>query len=166
MGNMDPGDFECTIQTVDGGDPVTLAPISEFTGGSMNTNQSSAPNEGPGGKRFGFNFQRSANGCEVSFSVRDTSIDLPTLINLCRKQRVVSISIRAVRNKSQYDQGEVIGFETPRAVMTMDSIMRGRGDAEDTTFSASGIGWQIYLKGETDTDEVISHPEPASETVA
>lgn len=122
--------------------------VAQFTGADFDTVQSVSPNEGPAGVHFGFNFQRKANGCNIGFTVRQTSPDLPRLAELARTQKVIDITCQVIDNLGQYDPDEPIGFSTGKAVITMRGLPMGRGDATDVTFSAIGIGYRlIYQAG-------------------
>lgn len=139
--SFDPTDFDLMIQAVAG-----ATPIEQFTGGDVDVNQSVSFNEGPGGRVYGHNTQRRANGVTVSFTVRQTSPHMKKLMELVRDQKATTITIMANRNLEEYDNDEPIGFTCPKAMLMQQGVSYGRGEAADVGFTALCVGYTFFYK--------------------
>lgn len=138
MANYDAGLFDLTITSPTKG---ALA-VAECTGGDLDPMQEVTPNDGPGGRRFGVNLQRSANGADLTLTIRETSIQLGDVLDIARLQEEVGVQFEA-RDKSIFSDGQIVGFTCTRAWLMSDAVPLGKGDAEDVSITGvvAGYSW-------------------------
>jgi hypothetical protein len=138
--SFDPGDVDLIVSK------IGAQAIDQMTGIDFDVQQNVSFNEGPGGRVYGFNTQKRANGVSISFSVRQTSPHMRKLMELVRDQKETVLDLNVVRNLDEYAEDEPIGFSCPRAILQMQGIGFGRGEASDVGFTALCIGYTFKFR--------------------
>lgn len=150
MASQDAGDFELTITPIGpSGEPETESAItvSEFTGlTDWTLDKDPSFNEGPGGRAFGFNHQRSGNKVTFTINVRDTSPDLGAIHELSRNEQEVAIRAQVAKNEETYEVGQEIGLGANRCIILPGSRSHGDGEAADVSFDILGIDPVVITK--------------------
>lgn len=136
----DPANFDLQISAP--GDPAGAKTIDAFTGlENFRIERNSSRIQGPGGRAYGFNVQRSANGVDFSIFVLDTSEDLEYLRDLADRQIPVGVKATVTRNQDIYSIGQYKSLGCETGILTEQGASAGRNEeAGEIEFQVTGIG--------------------------
>lgn len=113
--------------------------IDEFEGiDNLMPAIAASANQGAGGKRYGTNKQRGANGIDPTFRVRQTTGSKSFLFALMQNQEDCSFTWKIVHNQEKYKLGELIECNFSGVINPGGDLNMG-GEATDMTFQIVGI---------------------------